>query len=259
MVYCSVLKASSPSSIRSPEKPLEASPSKGSLSGFTLVELLVVIGIMAMMLALAGPALNAFKGSGDLTKGASDIQGFLQQARLKAILLNTYVYVGMKEVDPLDSSSSNGVGRLLVAAIASTDGQRPFTNLPTIVGGTNITVVGKLQKIDGIHIEGKPLYNNASLDKRPAADVGFGSMDSQAAISWPLGSVPKYVMTKVIEFDPRGIARVQTGSEPDTSVSQYIEIPLMPVRGGRVASNSPNTTVLQLDGITGSVQIYRPE
>ena len=67
--------------------------------GFTLIELMVVIGVISLLMVLVVPAVSNLKGSGDLTNAAFTISGALEHARSHALGNNTYVWVGFCEED----------------------------------------------------------------------------------------------------------------------------------------------------------------
>src|ERR1043166_4504097 len=63
-------------------------------SAFTLVELLIVVGIMGLLLVLIAPAFTTIKSSGDATSAAYTIKGVLDTARTYAKANNTSTGVG---------------------------------------------------------------------------------------------------------------------------------------------------------------------
>src|ERR1700686_958237 len=73
-------------------------------SSFTLIELMVVIGIIVLFSVLLVPAFTSLKGSGDITNTAYAITGVLEQARNYALANNTYVWVGFYEEDSASST-----------------------------------------------------------------------------------------------------------------------------------------------------------
>ena len=93
--------------------------------GFTLVELLVVIAIIVLLSFLAIPAIQSLGKAGGFTKGVYDMADSLNLARSYAVAQNTYVYVGLTEVDVTQSPSASpqvnsGIGgRVILAAVSS--------------------------------------------------------------------------------------------------------------------------------------------
>src|SRR4030095_10320920 len=76
-------------------------------SGFTLLELLIVVGIIGLLLVLIAPAFTTIKGGTDVTSAAYTIKGALDTARTYAKANNTYTWVGFKEVDVSQDASAS--------------------------------------------------------------------------------------------------------------------------------------------------------
>src|ERR1043166_6133476 len=101
-------------------------------AGFTLLELLIVLGIMIALTVLVVPAFTNRKSADDVTNAANSIKGLLETARTYAKANHTYVFVGFVEVDdsvdpsvtPQVTTGSAPYGRVAVAAVASKDGTR---------------------------------------------------------------------------------------------------------------------------------------
>src|SRR5256885_3401648 len=94
-------------------------------SGFTLMEMMVVIGIIAILMVLVAPAFTNLKTAGDVTSAAYSIKGVLEQARTYAMTNNTYTWVGFFEEDasqPSTNPGTVGTGRLVMSVVASKDG-----------------------------------------------------------------------------------------------------------------------------------------
>ena len=66
-------------------------------AGFTLLELLIVVGIIALLMVLIAPAFTTIKGGTDVTSAAYTIKGALDTARTYAKANNTYTWVGFYE------------------------------------------------------------------------------------------------------------------------------------------------------------------
>src|SRR5438034_6834880 len=96
-----------------------------SEGAFTLVELLIVVGIIGLLLVLIAPAFTYIKGGTDVTSAAYTIKGALDTARTYAKANNTYAWVGFFEEDASQASTNpatSGTGRIVVSVVASNDG-----------------------------------------------------------------------------------------------------------------------------------------
>src|SRR5882757_8556365 len=129
-------------------------------NAFTLVELLIVLGIVGLLLVLMAPAFTYIKGGNDVTSAAYTIKGVLETARTYAKANNTYTWVGFYEEDATAVTPTNnnppypGKGRVLIAAVASKDGTKIFEDADPAAAlpPDRITQVGKLVKVEGIHL-----------------------------------------------------------------------------------------------------------
>ena len=232
-----------------------------TVRGMTLIELLVVMAVFAIVASLLGPAIQALGKSGNLARAAFDITALLEQARAYAIGRNTYVYFGVQEVDAAAPTAADGVGRIVVAIAASLDGTRPYTVLsgtPSLQGG-GIGLIDRPRSFDNVHLASSAaLTNGTNMTGRPAPSCDLSGTAATTTFQWPLAGAPKSRFSKVIEFDPQGVARVQTDTIYRPAVSGYIEIPLVAANGRSAASTNPNQAAIQVDSMTGAVQLYRP-
>src|SRR6266487_4723680 len=89
---------------------------------FTLIEMLVVMGIIAILMVLVAPAFTTIKSGTDATSAAYTVKGALDAARTYAMANNTYTWVGFA-----GSIGSPVTGQVALAVVASNDG----TNLGT--------------------------------------------------------------------------------------------------------------------------------
>ena len=154
-------------------------------AGFTLLELLIVVGIIALLLVLIAPAFTTIKGGGDVTSAAYTIKGVLDTARTYAKANNTYTWAGFYEEDVSQSSvipapdprCTGCVGRLVMSVVASKDGTNlgadpssSATGTENFIDATKLTQVIKLVKIDNVHL---PLFtlgrgDGDNFDGRPS-------------------------------------------------------------------------------------------
>jgi prepilin-type N-terminal cleavage/methylation domain-containing protein len=226
-------------------------------AGFSLVEIISVMAIMSILAVAMPSVIGSFTSAGRLSQSASDISSVLEHARAYAMAKNTYVYVGIQEVDAMHPTSTNGVGKVAVVTVASLDGTRPYTT--GALNTANIASITKPQFFTNTHIASSAtLVNGANMTSRPAASIDLSSATATTSFQYPLTGPAQFSFSKVVEFDPQGVARVQTGSGFNPSVQAYIELPLVPAQGNLATANISNQAAVQVDGITGAVSVYRP-
>jgi hypothetical protein len=244
------------------------------------------MAIIVLIIGLAGPAFNALKSANDVNKSVYDIAGVLQVARSYAMANNTYVYAGIEEVSAgLDASVSpqvSGTGRVGLAIVATKDGTRGYELSDLANGGinpvtflANLNAVGAIQVFENLHLAdlGTPPATGSMARPTLTTDASSGfryelavaACTSVTPFNYPLGatgSAAKYSFQKVIQFDPQGVARIQTLNNADT-VTSTLEIGLQQSHGTAVSTLTPPVSTgavaaLQIDAVTGSVHIYRP-
>ncbi len=243
---------------------------------FSLTELLVVMAVIAVMVGLAVPAMNALRGAGDITRSAYEMVATLEQARAYAMANNTYVFVGFFEEDGALSGSAGtaGTGRVVVAAAASTDGTRVYPASGTLsrLDATADTLRPIMKPIKMNNLDLAELaatdperpgsvpneYQVAAADfaKTPSSASGGSLTPNSATFSYPLGASSgsaQYTFQKIIQFDPRGDASKIRDTPP-----RLMEIGLRVARGNQADTNSANLVAIQLTGIAGDVDLYRP-
>jgi len=236
-------------------------------SGFTLVELLVVVAVMVIMSGLAIPAFQAIKGGTDVTTTAYNMQGILDQARAYAMTNNTYVFVGIQEfaasIDSTAVPQVSGTGRVAVAVVASKDGTRGYS-LASPGPPANLVPIFKLQHFENTHLADfwaatpSPGGGMARPNPSPGGDVvGYIGAQSVTTFNWPVRAAsPQYQFQQVLYFDPQGSARIQSSGN-GSLIPSYIEVGLQPARGTAISTSS-NIVAIQIDGETGATHMYRP-
>jgi prepilin-type N-terminal cleavage/methylation domain-containing protein len=253
-------------------------------AGFTLLELLVVIGIIALLLVLLAPAFTTLKSAGDVTSAAYTIKGVLDTARTYAKANNTYTWVGFYEEDVSQSSTNPataGTGRLVMSIVASKDGTMLYT-LPLTTSFTldglppnpvTLIQVGKLVKIDNLHLKTFAVPTSTpppldTFDTRPAptptAQIGDTTpalADAYLSFHYPVNIIPaQYTFTKVIQFSPHGEGVVDHRSyfASGATLAPISEIGVEPTHGAAVPASTPaNVVAIQFVGLGNDVKIYR--
>jgi prepilin-type N-terminal cleavage/methylation domain-containing protein len=262
------------------------------LNAFTLLEVLIVIGIIALLMVLVVPAFTNLKSAGDVTSAAYTIKGVLDTARTYAKANNTYTWVGFYEEDvsqPSTNPPTPGTGRLVISIVASKDGTNVYgsgavcAGSPATICPEKLIQVGKLTKIDNVHV---PLFalgtgTGATFDARPSpsptSDANysrFGELNTAPPntaplttphnFQYPVGNpapAAQYTFSKLLQFSPRGESRVN-GDTYD--IRRVVEIGLIQTHGNVAPTPTPsagnyvgNVAAVQINGFAGDVRIYR--
>src|SRR5213596_1183440 len=143
-------------------------------AGFTLLELLIVIGIIALLMVLIAPAFTTIKSGTDVTSAAYTVKGVLDTARTYAKANNTYAWVGFFEEDvsqPSTTPATTGPGRVVMSIVASNDGTIIYDpNNLAAINAARLLQVGKLTKIENAHLwthTDTPSGAGSTFDTRP--------------------------------------------------------------------------------------------
>jgi type II secretory pathway pseudopilin PulG len=267
-----------------------------TVRAFTLLELLLVVGIITLLLVLIVPAFTYISGGNDITTAIYGVKGVLENARAYAKANHTYVFVGFSEVDSsVDPSASPQIttgdtpyGRVAVAAVASKDGTSQYQYATSDQGndwtanyanGTHLFAVGKLQTYENLHFVPVDFgswtptaHPNSKMARyqptRQPYILGHALSSSVTPFTWPLGSPLdsgyQYRFDRVINFDPTGIARIATSINGD-EIAHVIEIDFQPTHGTAFQPLPPDFNqdvgshaVIQLGTTSGAVRVYRP-
>jgi Tfp pilus assembly protein FimT len=236
-----------------------------------LVELLIVLGIVALLMILIAPAFTNIKGGTDVTTAAYTIKGVLDTARTYAKANNTYTWVGFIEentANPVSPNSSTpAVGRIIMSVVASKDGTTVYdpTN-PAAIDATKLIQVGKLTKINNLHLwthTDTPTGTGSTFDTRPNVAstycIGDSSPTSSATpFQYPVANPApsaQYTFLKVLQFGPDGEVRVNNNSNSPQAAT---EIAFEQTHGAAVPASLPaNLVAIQVNGFAGDVSIYR--
>ncbi|XHR29780.1 MAG: Tfp pilus assembly protein FimT/FimU [Chthoniobacteraceae bacterium] len=223
-----------------------------SRRGFSLIETLLAMTVMSLLMYFMTPAIAPINKGSQLSHALGGIATTLEQARSYAMANKTYVYVGFYESDMAASGDAlaSGTGKVWVGVAASKDGTK--NNSPTL-SGAKMLPIDRLRNYEGIHLADPAttgitdIASGASSLLESTNVTGFG---------WPLASANKIAgFSWVIQFSPQGNAIIPSSSG---GLVPYINIGLRQSNGNN-ASSSNNTAVIQINGITGTVQIARVE
>jgi prepilin-type N-terminal cleavage/methylation domain-containing protein len=231
--------------------------------GFTLLELLIVIGIIGLLLVLMAPAFTTIKGGTDVTSAAYTIKDVLDTARTYAKANNTYTWVGFA-----GSIGETVTGNVALVAVASKDGTDLETSVNQVGNRVDITAglrpIGKVMRLDNAHIgdTGMPQPSPSpapEFEARASVNINYRLGASGGQYNSDYYFIEQATQfDRWIRFSPRGEAVVKGGS---TQITQYAEVGLLPSHGTTLAATiNPaigNLVAVQISGLGGNIRIYR--
>ena len=274
-------------------KKFEKDSSNIKSNAFSLIELVIVIGIIVLLTAIVAPAFKNLKSAGDVTSAAYTIKSVLEQARTYAMANNTYTWVGFYEENGAIVSTNPptpGSGRLVLSSVASLDGTTVYGATPGAIDPTKLVQITRLIKVENLHLPLLAIGTGMgdTFDARPALQfeptagynyARFGELNgaspntapytnSQYPFQYPVGNpapTAQYTFLKTLQFGPRGECRIN-GNNYD--VRRVVEIGLLQTRGSAVptatsgagtstASYKGNVIAIQISGLGSIVKLYR--
>lgn len=220
-------------------------------SGFSFIELLSVVALLAMVTGFATPALQALTGAGTLNSGVQSFAGALNLARSEAIARHTVVRFAVVKDWPGNPEASF---RRFSLWAWDAEAQHFFqfsewSDLPTGVV-LEPTLPDYVKTATYAGEDASSVRGDAVLDSDVLEDAEFTD-----------GPESEPVTMRYVEFLPSGTARV-TGGKSRSAIFVATPGRLMP--SGEVAhaaqdgGRPKNWAQINLDTLTGRTRVYQP-
>lgn len=238
-------------------KPASLLPSpatRARASGFTLVELVMVMAIMLLVMGFAAPSVVGILKGKKIEQALSTVTGVLEQARMDATTQNAYLWTGFLNVTGKDSSS--GVDELWMMTFRGKSGE---SRIPATAD--DVLPVSALQRVEGVNmVEADKLAERVkALLPATYKDVASAAK-SETKITWKgtASSGPKE-FDRILLFTPRGEALWETGSPTVLPLPEpNFVVALARTQNGTAAPNEKDMAFVQVAGVTGRVTVARP-
>jgi len=206
-------------------------------NAFTLVELLIVMGVISLLAAAAVTGFNAIGRARGVTEAAYQIASAVELCRSEAVSRHTYVWLSfMPQVNA-------GSADLRLGMVYSMDGSSTNTN------STNLMPMGKSLLIQGVaasQLSGLKLgTNNVS-----------GILDistNNSGLQFQIGQV-QFVNGMTITFMPLGEIASKASPTITDGFDPVLGLGLVPTSG----HTNNNSVAVIIDGSVGIPTIIRP-
>ncbi len=218
-----------------------------AVRGFSLIEILVVVVIMALLMAASLPALSSLTVGGQMNQTISEVTGLLEQARQYAVSHNTYVWVAF-------STENTASGQNLLVAVVSSKNGMSLSSMGTAVTvpGTTLDLISPLRSYRQIKLSDAGTFTSAqiaSLGSQPTVTESNSLENTSFSIQTP-GKTSATTFSMAVQFQPNGEAR-----NSDSPID-ILEFAMQPQRSN-TAADPNNIAVVRINGLTGQSSVYR--
>lgn len=208
--------------------------------GFSLIELLVVLNIVAYLIWLCVPSLISILTGQSVSEAAYDVSTAVEQARNEAVSRRTYVWLAIQE------EVSDGNLGLRIGAVRSKDG--------TInTNAANLLPVGKPLLVShvGLMEIGSPANNVVTTaPTNGAVDL----TDALGGARFKIGKV-SFDQGRSVTFMPKGEATTNPVPTASSGFNPLMLLSLRQTHGTNLAAG--NDVTVAIDGSVGTPAIFR--
>jgi uncharacterized protein (TIGR02596 family) len=192
-------------------------------AGFSLTELLVVVGIMAVLFVLAAPVVNSLVDSNRLSQGGQNLSEQINLARQTASSRNRAVEVRLIRVP---DHSEQGYSAVQLWMADDSGQMREMSRLATLPTAVTIAENTNLSEV-------LPSLNKGTMEA--------GAMAGQEYVAF--------------QVRPTGMV-IPAPPPPDTMKNFFLTV--VPIRSANASTLPDNYVMVQVNPLTATPLVYRP-
>jgi prepilin-type N-terminal cleavage/methylation domain-containing protein len=217
--------------------------------GFSLVELMFVIGVISLLTMISGPVMGTLQGSRTVDRMSVELSQKVEGARIYAMANNTYVRLALGRAD---ATSGRGLPATVVLAMGAADSTLSANTGADMANSSKWIPLGKPLTMDNLCAYDALL--NASNPS--TADDATPSDTDIASFSKVIPGMGTVTFSSFVQFNPAGEACVVQGQ-----TARYIKIACdQPVQPNDLATaRNKNPFIIRISGVNGRVDILRKE
>lgn len=229
-------------------------------AGFTLLELLTVMAIVAILTTVTLPALQSLYGAGNVRKAIGDFSGVLQEARTYALANHTYVRVAIAQIST--PSAAHPTPTSIILLLSSCDGTLSAGSATPSL--SDMADPAKWPAIEPpLILADMLIYNTINGDAPDTSQDSYPSQSSVGSMTRAVSGFPSGasgpVFSSFIQFNPAGelsvLQSVSSTSDPARHVKIAVDQPSTPTNASTPRLRNP--FILRLSGVNGSIIVLR--
>lgn len=247
------MRASHPS----PENIPSPAQRRFSTGAFTLVELVIVLGIVLLMLGFAAPSVVGILKGKRVEQALAAVSDVLERSRMEAMSQNSYIWAGLYNLSKQDPENRSGQDELWLITFRNKNGDNRIPSNPV-----SMTMLpnSALRRVEGVHIIAKDKLPERVTALFPATAKDFMSEPvSTSILKWAgAGAQAPRDFNRIILFTPRGEAILETGATDLPNPDPYLWLGLSRTHNGEPAPSEKDMGAVLVSGFSGRVTLVRP-